>query len=141
LLGLAGLDPDEVFVVPWDATVEECRGAGEPLGGSPYDVTLVVVADGSARRGEKAPGHFDERALALDAELVAALEAADAERLLGLDADLCDQLLVHGRAPLQVAAAAMARSGPMRCTGIDVEDPFGVLYVTALLEAVPTAGT
>ena len=44
---------------------------------------------------------------------------------------------MHGRAPLQVAAAAMARSGRMRCADLSWEDPFGVLYVTALLEAVP----
>lgn len=100
---------------------------------------LVVVADGSARRGEKAPGYLDERAAGLDAELVAGLRSADPERLLALDADLCAELLVHGRAPLQVAAAAMARSGPMRCADLSWEDPFGVLYVTALLEAVPPA--
>lgn len=139
LLAIAGREPHEVVEIPWDAGVQECRAAGEPLGDDRDDVHLVVVADGSARRGEKAPGYLDERAAGLDAELVAGLRSADPERLLALDADLCAELLVHGRAPLQVAAAAMARSGPMRCADLSWEDPFGVLYVTALLEAVPPA--
>lgn len=110
LCELAGVGVDGVVVVSWDATVEECRAVGEHLARRPA-ATLVVVADGSARRGEKAPGHLDDRAAPLDDEIVAALRAADPERLLALDPDLCADLLVHGRAPLQVAAAAMAGRG------------------------------
>ena len=134
LLRLAGAEVGEVVEVPWDAPVDGCRAMGGALGSGPGDVVLVVVADGSACRGEKAPGHLDERAFAVDDLLVSGLRSADPDRLLELDPDLCAELLVHGRAPLQVAAAAMAQAGPMRCSVLDVEDPFGVLYVTARLD-------
>lgn len=134
LLDLLGAEADDVVEVAWDAPVEACRAPGAALGAGPGEVALVVVADGSARRGEKAPGHLDERAFDLDRELVEALRAADPERLLGLDAGLCADLLAHGRAPLQVAAAAMASSGRMRCAVLEAEDPLGVLHVTARLE-------
>ncbi|MGL5929976.1 MAG: hypothetical protein ACRCY8_13660 [Dermatophilaceae bacterium] len=85
---------------------------GHPEGGPPRTAAsaLVVVADGSARRGEKAPGHLDERALAFDEALVSALRDADPAALLALDAALAVDVLAHGRAPLQVAAGAMASS-------------------------------
>ncbi len=134
LLGLAGKGADEVVEVPWDAPVEGCRAAGGALGAGPGEVVLVVVADGSARRGEKAPGHLDERSFDADRALVEGLRSADPDALLALDPSRCADLLLQGRAPLQVAAAAMAASGRMRCADLDVEDPFGVLYVTARLE-------
>jgi hypothetical protein len=136
LLDLAGAGADDVVEVPWDASVAECRATGDALGAGAGEVLLVVVADGSARRGEKAPGHLDERALDVDRDLLDALRAADPTRLLALDPGLCAELLVHGRAPLQVAAAAMSASGPMRCADLEAGDPFGVLYVTARLEPV-----
>ncbi len=136
LIDRAGVVADDVLEVPWDAPVDRCRAAGTGLVAGPGEVALVVVADGSARRGEKAPGHLDERAFPVDAEVEGALRAADPDRLLALDPGLCADLLLHGRAPLQVAAAAMAASGPMRCADLEAEDPFGVLYLTARLEPV-----
>ncbi len=140
LLDLAGVEADDVVEVAWDAPVDGCRAAGSALGAGPGEVALVVVADGSARRGEKAPGHLDERSFGLDREVVDALRTSDPERLLALDPGLCAELLLHGRAPLQVAAAAMASSGRMRCPDLEAEDPFGVLYVTARLERAAGRG-
>ncbi len=136
LLDLAGREADDVVEVPWDAPVDGCRAAGGALGAGPGEVSLVVVGDGGARRGEKAPGHLDDRSFDVDRALVEALRAAEPDALLALEPRLCADLLVQGRAPLQVAAAAMAASGRMRCTDLETEDPFGVLYVTALLERV-----
>jgi hypothetical protein len=136
LLRLAGAEADEVVEVPWDVPVDGCHAIGGALGAGPGDVVLVVVADGSACRGEKAPGHLDERSFAVDDLLLEGLTTADPGRLLALNPDLCADLLVHGRAPLQVAAAAMAASGRMECAELEAEDPFGVLYVTARLTAV-----
>ena len=73
LADLAGVAVDGVVVVTWDAPVEECRTLGEHLARTPGEATLVVVADGSARRGEKAPGHLDERSFAVDDAIVGAL--------------------------------------------------------------------
>lgn len=102
----------EHVAVAWDASAEECVALGqaiEPAG----DTTLLVVADGSARRTEKAPGHLDERAADVDADIVSAIRdsaSGGLDRLLDLDVDLCDELLVAGRAPLQVLAAAVSSS-------------------------------
>jgi hypothetical protein len=158
LLGVAGAAADDVVLVPWDAPVTQCvrlgaelAGAIEPAGGAAPSVAgIVVVADGGARRGEKAPGHLDQRAFAFDDGLVASLRAADPAALLGLDATLAADLLVHGRAPLQVAAAAMVQqsadgadtsasaaggpvAAPWRCESLEMSDSFGVLHIVALL--------
>ena len=140
-------DVDHVAVA-WDATTEECVALGralEPAG----DTTLLVVADGSARRTEKAPGHLDERAADVDAAIVSAIRDSSAgglDRVLELDADLCAELLVAGRAPLQVLAAAADGSAGDSAEGertayavesCELRDPFGVLYVVAHLTASP----
>jgi hypothetical protein len=41
--------------------------------------SYLVVGNGSARRGEKAPGHLDERSFGFDAALGAALASSHAE--------------------------------------------------------------
>ncbi len=51
----------------------------------------LVVGNGSARRGEKAPGHLDERAAGFDDALRADLTGAP-DRLAGLDRDLAREL-------------------------------------------------
>ncbi len=136
LLGLAGVSSSEVLEVAWDAPAVRCREVGGPLAGPEREVDLVVVADGSARRGEKAPGYLDERSFAVDDEIVGALRTGDPARLLALDPSLCADLLVHGRAPLQVAAAAMGEHAAYRCGSMEHSDPFGVLYVVARLARV-----
>jgi len=55
-----------------------------------------VVADGSARRTEKAPGHLDDRAEGFDAQVEKALAAGDPELLKALDVNLAEALLVGG---------------------------------------------
>lgn len=130
----------EHVAVPWDATVEECVALGRGLE-SKGDTTLLVIADGSARRTEKAPGHLDPRAEALDDIIVDAIrDSAEGglERLLDLDLELCADLLVAGRAPLQVLAAAASSTAEGERTAYavvscEVSDPFGVLYVVAHL--------
>jgi hypothetical protein len=109
------------------ATTTECVALGRALAAAPAPVGLLVMADGSARRTLKAPGYLDERAAPFDAAVLAQLEAGDWPGLLELDARLAEQLLVAGRAPWQVAAAAL--------TGTDLaatlhyqDDPFGVWY-------------
>ena len=137
LLRLAGVAAADVVEVPWDAPVDRCRAVGEALAMPGSQVDLVVVADGSARRGEKAPGHLDERSFAVDDEIVGALRAGAPARLLALDPGVCADLLVQGRAPLQVAAAALGEEAAYRCVSLDRSDPYGVLYVLARLERVP----
>ena len=126
--------------VAWDTPVDVCGSRGAELVTSVDDgagrVALVVVGGGSARRTEKAPGHLDPRAAVLDEQLVAAIRGAGHEgglgSLLDLEPELCADLLVTGRAPLQVAVAATGGTA-YDVVSCDVTDPFGVLYVVAHL--------
>lgn len=96
----------------------------------PGHTVLVVVGDGSARRGPTAPGHLDERSFAVDHTILAALAAPDPAPLRDLDPDLCDELLVTGRTALQAVAHLLDGanlSGEVSWSG----DPYGVMYWVA----------
>lgn len=60
------------------------------------DAAVLVMADGSARRSERAPGHLDDRAEPFDATIAAALADGDADALGGIDLELADSLLCAG---------------------------------------------
>ncbi|WP_341243275.1 hypothetical protein [uncultured Nocardioides sp.] len=88
--------------------------------------SVLVVANGSARRSEKAPGHLDERAAAYDSGLEKALRAADGEALRALDPGLAEELMVGN-------VAGFARLGELLTPGLAPEvdyadDPFGAQY-------------
>ena len=87
---------------------------------------VLVVANGSARRSEKAPGHLDERAAAYDSELEKALRAGDVEALRALEPGLAEELMVGN-------VAGFSRLGELLTPGTAPEvdyadDPFGVQY-------------
>ena len=86
----------------------------------------LVVANGSARRDDTAPGYVDERAVPFDAAVEAALRAADAAALEGLDVDLAAALLVGNPGGLVRLGTLLRRAGPpmMDYAG----DPYGVQY-------------
>ncbi|MGI5270211.1 hypothetical protein ACQEUU_13745 [Nonomuraea sp. CA-218870] len=120
--------------VPWtlqgvggDEPRDRCRALGRELGAGGRPVGLLVVADGSARRSEKAPGYVDPYAIDLDARIGAALAAADPGALLTLDPAGCARAMVAGRAAWQVMAAA-CEGGTWRSRVLYEEDPFGVAY-------------
>jgi hypothetical protein len=88
--------------------------------------SVLVVANGSARRSEKAPGHLHERAGAYDSGLEKALRAGDGEALRALDLGLAEELMVGN-------VAGFARLGELLAPGLAPEvdyadDPFGVQY-------------
>lgn len=136
LLEEAGwVGPLHLHAVSWDAdptaVTELARAVGEVEG----RVVLLVLADGSTRRGEKAPGYLDDRAFAFDDEVVAALERGDAEALAVLDADLAEELMVLGRSALGVLGEAVrAQGGTPRPRVLYRDDPYGVQYTVALWE-------
>src|SRR5690606_11020203 len=102
------------------------------LAAAPRPTALLVMGDGSARRGPRAPGHFDERAHGFDSDLVDALREGDPARLAGLDAGLARALLAQGRAALQaLAGAAAAQDAPPRADLVYADDPYGVMYAVA----------
>lgn len=99
------------------------------------DVPTLVLADGSARRGEKAPGHLDERSFEMDAAIETALGSGDAVELAKLDLELADELLVAG-------GPAFRRLGeldlPVTQATLDyAADPFGVRYWVARWSVSP----
>lgn len=101
---------------------------GVPSGPLPQADALLVVADGTAKRTAKAPGHLDERAGAFDEAVVAALGSGDPAALAGLDAALAAELWVQGLPAWQAVAAL---PGPWAGAVSYADAPYGVGYVVA----------
>jgi hypothetical protein len=120
----------------------ECVRLGASLADAAARVALLVVGDGSARRGPAAPGHFDERAAPFDAAVGQAVSDGDMAALAALDPALAGELMVTGRAPWQVLAGAFAGTPDGGVDGarpsaeiLYADDPFGVAYLVAVLES------
>ncbi|WP_435205939.1 hypothetical protein [Micromonospora sp. bgisy143] len=98
-------------------------------------VALLVLGDGSACRGQQAPGYDDQRALPYDKGVATALAEADLDALRDLDPGLSAQLKVAGRAAWQVLAdAARAGGGGWRGELLHESAPYGVAYFVASWE-------
>jgi hypothetical protein len=105
----------------------------QEVGAGQDRVAVLVLGDGSGRRGEKAPGFLDDRAARLDEDIAAALEHGDAAALAVLDPVLAEELMILGRAAFAllgalVQTAQVAVVQPELCYGAD---PFGVSYFVA----------
>jgi hypothetical protein len=124
-----------------------CIALGEQIAASGGRVGLLVMADGSARRGTRAPGYLDERAAGFDAAVEDAVRNGDLEPLLDIDPALARELLAAGRPAWQVLAGAVhrqppagaAREQPPAAEILYCGDPFGVAYLAAWIpcEAPP----
>jgi hypothetical protein len=140
LLDQAGYDGKRlIWSVSADEPVAGCRKLGGDLAGRGPRTALLVLGDGSARRGRRAPGHIDERAPAFDARVERAVRAGDTRALLDTDPGLARELMATGRPAWQVMAGALEG-----CPGLSVDvpyagDPFGVYYLVATLRP-PIAG-
>lgn len=75
------------LALPWTAASLLGRD-----GGGPGPSVLVVMADGSARRLEKAPGHLHPDAVPFDDALEKALRTGDADALALLDPEVATEL-------------------------------------------------
>lgn len=114
------------------ADAAACAQVGAGLVTGPDRVALLVMGDGSARRTTDAPGYLDERAEGYDAAVSAALAAADADALLGLEPALADDLWVAGRQAWQaLAGAALTSSALIAATVGYHRAPAGVGYLVA----------
>lgn len=117
--------------VATDESPTACASLGaEVAGGAAQRVGLLVMADGTARRGPRAPGYTDERAAGLDEVWVRALAEPEPSALAALDPGLCSDLMMEGRAPLQVLAGAVG-STPVTAHLGYADDPYGVQYAVA----------
>ena len=137
LLDQAGYrGPRLIWSVSEDEPASRCAGLGAELAslGGGQRTGLLVVGDGSARRGPRAPGYVDERAAAFDAAAEQAVRAGDLAALLDLDPALARELMATGRPAWQVLAGACP--GPLRTVDMRYAgDPFGVFYLVASLLA------
>ena len=111
----------------------ECARIGRELAARAERVALLIMGDGSARRGLKAPGYLDERAVPFDDEVARALAAADTRALAAIDPTAASDLMAAGRAPWQVLAGAVSGSRlPWRGELLSYRAPFGVGYFAAV---------
>jgi hypothetical protein len=86
---------------------------------------VLVVANGTAKRTEKAPGHLDPRTAAFDAQVERALREGDRALLAALDAEVAEELWVHDF-PVLVALGDLLGGRPLE---LDYSgDPYGVQY-------------
>lgn len=83
------------------------------------DVAVLVMADGSATRTERAPGHLDERSGPFDAAVASALADGDADALAGVDLALARELWCQGAPTWRAVADAV--SARVHAHGADVE--------------------
>jgi hypothetical protein len=91
---------------------------------------LLVVADGSAARTEKAPASLHPDAADFDTDVARALASGDPGRLASLDADRALEVTAAGRPAWRTAAAALAGSTYDAVLHADVA-PYGVGYLVA----------
>jgi hypothetical protein len=90
------------------------------------DRRLLVLANGSGCRSEKAPGHLDPRSFAFDERIETALAEGDSAALAGLDAGLGRDLLATGIEPLRQLGAM--RLDVATADLLYADDPYGVRY-------------
>ncbi len=91
---------------------------------------LLVVADGSAARTEKAPASLHPEAAAFDESVAKALASGDPAQLAALDASIATAVTAGGRPAWRAAAAAL--QGTAYAAELLADDaPYGVGYVVA----------
>jgi len=92
--------------------------------------TLIVLADGSARRSEKAPGHLHPDAIAFDDRVESALRTGDAAALTALDPGLGDELWCEGIPGFRVLGE-VARDRQVTAEVSYADAPYGVAWWVA----------
>jgi hypothetical protein len=126
--------PTKLVSVPWDAATGELHVLVDQvrdLAGRSGSVGLLLLGDGSTRRGDKAPGFLDPRAFPFDDALARALAHGDAQALCDLDTDLARDLMVGGRSVFRLLGSLGLAAGVDSAELPYRDDPFGVSYFVA----------
>jgi hypothetical protein len=129
--GVPGVPADDPLPLALAVGAHLLPGArlwGVPSGPLPEADCYLVVADGTAKRTLKAPGHLDERAEAFDAAVVEAIGKGDPAALAALDQGLADELWAAG---LPAWSALAGLVGPWTARLLYADAPYGVGYVVA----------
>lgn len=126
---LAEAGPVTVVADPQGRRVAEHLLAAAGASTSPAaegSASYLVVANGSARRSEKAPGHLDERSFGFDEAVEKALRTPDPLTLAETDATLAEELLAGPVAGLRALGGLLTTEHAVTVDYAD--DPFGVRY-------------
>jgi hypothetical protein len=117
------------LALPWTAAslIEQDAAPGEH---SLPATTLLVMADGTARRGEQAPGHLHPDATAFDEHIEQALRDGDAETLATLDLDRAGELWCVGAAGFRLLGE-VARGHDVQAQVTYADAPYGVAWWVA----------
>ena len=135
--------PDEVALLAADVRADNAaRGVNESPGARIGRQLLIdcgftgrhvarasgtlVVANGTACRSEKAPGHLDERCFDYDREIEDALRSGCPQRLRTLDESLGQELWAYDVPALRRLGEQVV--GPVTAEVDYADDPFGVQY-------------
>ncbi len=86
----------------------------------------LVMANGSAKRSQRAPGYLDERAFDFDDAVDLAIRSGDPQRLATLDAELGTQFWASGIDTLRDLGQAL--DGQWRVSVPYADAPYGVLW-------------
>jgi hypothetical protein len=121
LLGARELEP--LVALPYAA-------AGLLEHDDPRRTALVVMADGTACRGEKAPGHLNPAAIPFDDVIDRALREGDVEALATIDPTLAHELWCEG-APGFHVLAEVARDRGLSTEVSYANAPYGVAWWVA----------
>ena len=122
--------PVSFHAVAWYAEEQELEQLSGELLARP-GTAVLLLGDGSARRGEKAPGFLDERAFPFDDTVADALASGDAATLRDLDTTLAAELMVDGRSVFRLLGILGDRCDPVRAGLTHRQDPYGVSYLVA----------
>ncbi len=95
----------------------------------PAAEVVLVMANGSAKRSERAPGHLDERSFDFDDDLDLALRSGDGRRLASLDPVLADEMWSSGVAALRELGEELGSGWQVSVPYADA--PYGVLWWVA----------
>jgi hypothetical protein len=136
--GCAALPGSRVLfqAVARDSSPAACLRLGAGLAQRAPRVAMLAMGDGSARKAVSGPGAADPAADSYDADVAAALAAADGDRLARLSRWLDDELMASGRAAWQVLAGA-ARGREYRGRLLCSARPYVVSYLVASWESCP----
>jgi hypothetical protein len=118
----------------------EAGSLGVELREDPRDIALVLLVDGAASHGPKAPRAEDSRAGRFDDSVAAALAAGDPVQLGAIDAALGSEVGavdVHLWSLLEAAAGRSSWEGRLLFRG----EPYGVGWTVALWRRAQAAGT
>lgn len=131
LLAQVGWPGDRSAVeVATTADDDELDSAGAALARPDIATALIVVADGSAARSEKAPAHLHPGAEAFDAAVARALASGDPGQLASIEAATAREVTAAGRPAWRTAAAGLS-GRTYDATLLSDSAPYGVGYLVA----------